>query len=83
MGDMLWPLLIESSEDMHKYLNEFEFPSDPAHDYGVICHCTSEKSVYNLVAFIFDWIFFILADYEDNHTVSTEFEFWPVPTTDC
>ena len=35
------------------------------------------------MAFIFDRIFFILAGYEDNHKVSTAFQFRPDPTTDC
>ena len=33
-------------------------------------------------AFIFDWIFLILAGNEDSHKIS-EFEFWPDKTTDC
>ena len=33
-------------------------------------------------AFIFDWIFFILAGKEDNHKSSDEFEIRPDPTTD-
>ena len=34
-------------------------------------------------AFIFHWIFFILAGNKDNHYVSDGFEFQPDPTSDC
>ena len=34
-------------------------------------------------AFIFDRIFFILADNEDNHNIPDEFEFGPDSTKDC
>ena len=32
---------------------------------------------------VYDWIFFILAGKEDNHTISKEFEIWPDRTKDC
>ena len=32
---------------------------------------------------VFDWIFFILAGYKDNHKSLDEFEFWRNFTTDC
>ena len=34
-------------------------------------------------AFIFDWIFFILAGNEDIHNISDEFEIRPDRTKDC
>ena len=37
----------------------------------------------NSSAFVFDWIFFILAGYKDNHKVSNGFEIRPDQTLDC
>ena len=34
-------------------------------------------------AYIFDWIFFILAGNEDIHNISEEFGIWPDRTKDC
>ena len=42
-----------------------------------------EKSCAHSSAFTIGRIFFILADNEDNHTISDEFEYGPDPTTDC
>ena len=69
-------LSIAGNEGMHESLNEFEFRSDT--NTRVICPCTSEKLMYNVVSTLsplfFDRIFFIFAVKEDNHKVLDEFE---------
>ena len=55
-------------------------------NFGGIPPLTSELAVplfYHSRAFIFDWIFFIFADNNDNNIVSNEFEIRPDPTMDC
>ena len=68
---------------MHKSLDEFDVRSDPTTDSGVSCPLkASEKGMYNSNAFIFDWIFFVLAGKRNMHKSMSEFEYRPHPTTD-
>ena len=54
------------------------FPWQPIASIGLYWgKCCEQAS-----AFIFDWVFFILADYEDNHNISDKFEFGPDSTKD-
>ena len=41
-----------------------------------------EKSCVHSSVYIFDWIFFILANNQDNHKISDGFEIRPDPTKD-
>ena len=62
---------------MHESLDEFKFRSDTTTNTRVICPCTSEKLMYNVVntlAPLFLRIFFIFAGKEDTHKVLDEFE---------
>ena len=40
-------------------------------------------STHRGIAFIFDWIFFIIVGYKDNNNISDKFEFRPELTRDC
>ena len=61
--------------DTHKFSDGFKIRPDPTFDCGVSCHLASGKSpktdngrtVVTPCAFIFSWIFFILADKKDNY----------------
>ena len=66
---------------MHERLDEFEFRPDTATNTRVICPCTSEKFMYNVVNFIFDLINLILAGKEDIHECLDEFKFRPDTAT--
>ena len=70
---------------MHDSLDEFKFRPDT--NSRVICHCASEKLMYNdvstLAPHFFYQIFFILAGNEDIHNISDEFGIWPDRTKDC
>ena len=82
--------ILAGNENNHKNLDEFEFWPDLTADGRVNCPWASEKT--NIVlhwekccghssAFIFGWIFFILAVTMDNHKILYEFEFPPDSTT--
>ena len=64
---------------MHESLDEFKFRPDTTSDSRVICPCTSEKLMYNVVntlsPYILDLIFFSLSGNKDYLTAWTEFEF--------
>ena len=61
---------------MHESLDEIKFWPDTTTNTRVICPCTSEKLMYNVVsASIFDRNFFIFAGKEDNHKVWTSSKF--------
>ena len=36
--------ILAGNDEIHKSLNEFGIRRDPTMDYGVGCHCASEKS---------------------------------------
>ena len=42
-------LILADKEDMHESLNEFEFRPDTITNIRVICPCTSENVMYNVV----------------------------------
>ena len=67
---------LESNEDMHNILDEFEFWPDLTTDYGVGCPWASEKipidlkwekQSHHVFSAVFDRILFILAGNEDIH----------------
>ena len=68
---------------MHESLDTFKFRPDTTTNTRVICPCTSEKLMYNVVNTLapllliessFDRIFFSFAGKEDNHKVLDEYE---------
>ena len=58
---------------MHESLDEFEFRQDPTTDYRLDLQW--EKCCEHSSAFIFDWIFFIVAGNRDMHIRLDGFEF--------
>ena len=73
---------------MHERLDEIQFGLDTSTDSRVTCPCASEKSMYNVVntpapSFLIGSSSSILADKEDNHNISDEFEFQLDSTKDC
>ena len=42
-------LILVGKEDMHESLDEFKYPPDTTTNTRVICPCTSEKLMYNVV----------------------------------
>ena len=84
-----WILFIRAcNKDSYKSLDESQIRQDLICVYGVSCPWTSEKISIDLKwekcreqfgAFIFEWIFIILAGNKDTHW--NEFEFLPDPIT--
>ena len=88
---MLWALLylhfwsnlfiLACNKDSKKSLDGFKNQQDRTWVYWVSCPRTSEKCCKHSNAFIFGWIFIILAGIKDNYKSLNEVDFWPHLTT--
>ena len=90
MFDLIF-FVLAGNKDNNKISDEFEIQQDTTTDRGVSCPLGLSGNFHRLVmgkccdhssAFIFGWIFPILAGMEDINESFDEFDFLTDPTTD-